>query len=244
MNLSTIMERLGYPKHAEKVYRVLTESQAPCSVSEIALRAKLSRVVVYRCLKPFLKDGLAITKRVGKRTCYEVGQPEALERKMQLTEAAVTALLEKEQARRAKEVPGDVRFLSGAAGIRAAFDDVVAHTPKGGTVYRYTSEQSVDEVNAYLAPDYRARRDAKKLERLVISNPLSKAQKRSRLERFIRTIPTDAAVFDQNIIQLVYGDRVSLIDITKEQVMIIENKALADFQKVIFQQLYKKLDRT
>ena len=48
-------------------------------------------------------------------------------------------------------------------------------------------------------------------------------------------------LFDQNIIQLIYGDRISLIDPNTERVVIIENKALADFQKVIFRQLYDKL---
>jgi len=54
-------------------------------------------------------------------------------------------------------------------------------------------------------------------------------------------IPSEISLFDQNIIQLVYGDRVSFIDLNTERVLIIENKALADFQKVIFKQLYDKL---
>jgi hypothetical protein len=43
------------------------------------------------------------------------------------------------------------------------------------------------------------------------------------------------------VIQLVYGSRVTMIDLTKEEVMIIENKRLADFQKSIFKVLYKRL---
>ncbi len=243
MHLKTIMARLGHPKHSDSIYTLLSKSTIPLSVSDIAVATKVSRVVVYRCLDSLATDELVVGVEHGKRTFYTVGSPEALMKAMRLTEAGVSALVEKEQVRKAKEVPAHVRFLYGSEGITQAFNDVVDHMPKGGTVYRYTSEQSVDEVNAYLAPDYRTRRDAKKLERLVISNPLSKAQKRSRLERFIRCIPGDTDIFDQNIIELIYGDRVSFIDVTKKQVTIIENKALADFQKVIFKQLYQKLPR-
>jgi hypothetical protein len=76
---------------------------------------------------------------------------------------------------------------------------------------------------------------------LVISNPVSGKQKRSRLERFIKFIPSNFDLFQQNIIQLIYGDRISLIDLNTNRVVIIENKALAEFQKIIFQQLYRNL---
>ena len=78
---------------------------------------------------------------------------------------------------------------------------------------------------------------------MVISNPASGSQKKSRLERFIRYIPAAVDQFEQNIIQLVYGTRVAIIDLTKEEVTIIENQQLADFQKTIFKVLYKQLPR-
>lgn len=243
MDIKTIMARLGHPKHADLVYTTLSKSIDPLSVSAIAERADISRVVVYRCVASLSRDALVAATVRGKRTLYSATGSEALADAMQLTTTTAAFTAAKHRTAREKDMPAHIRFLRGNEGIREAFDDVVTHTPKRGTVFRYTSEQSVDEVNAYLAPDYRKRRDAKRLERLVISNPLTKAQKRSRLERFIRTIPEDADIFDQNVIQLVYGERVSFIDITNKQVTIIENKALADFQKVIFKQLYKRLDR-
>lgn len=144
---------------------------------------------------------------------------------------------------REKDVPQSVRFLHGPAGIRAAFDDVISHTPKGDTFFRYTSERDLAKVNKYLARDYRERRDKKKLERLVISNAVSGSQKKSRLERFVKFIPRDTDQFEQNIIQLIYGECVSIIDLTTEEVVIIENKQLTDFQKVVFKLLYKQLGR-
>lgn len=243
MKTVSIFERLGYPKHTDALYEVLTNAKAALSVGMLATSVGVPRMTIYRVLAALQADQLVVPEACGKRTCYRAAHPSVLAQLLKTDHDATHASIDSLVRVREKDVPSHIRFLYGSAGIRAAFDDVVAHTPRGGTVYRYTSEKDVHQVNAYLADDYRARRDAKKLERMVISNPLSKAQKRSRLERFIRCIPEDADQFDQNIIELVYGDRVALIDITHEQVTIIEHKALADFQKVIFKQLYKKLTR-
>lgn len=243
MTYETIFTRLGYPKHAAEIYQVLFDSPQPLLVTAIAKAADVPRMTVYRALTKLCEDRVVLAVLQGLRMGYAVAHPRVLDtllaRDVNETAKVITKLVSKHE----KDVPAHVRFLYGKEGIREAFDDVIARTPRGGLVYRYTSEKDLSEVNTYLAPDYRTRRDAKKLERLVISNPISGAQKRKRLERFIRCIPADADTFDQNIIQFVYGDRVSFIDITTQQVMIIENPALTSFQKVIFKQLYKKLDR-
>ena len=243
MTYETIFTRLGYPKHAAEIYQVLCDAKEPLLVTAIAVRAKVPRMTVYRAFAELCKDKVVVTTSRGLRTGYSAAHPSVLEKLLARDVIETEKVISKLVTKREKDVPAHVRFLYGKAGIRAAFDDVITHTTRGGLVYRYTSEKDLSEVNAYLAPDYRTRRDAKKLERLVISNPLSSVQKRKRLERFIRCIPADADRFDQNIIQFVYGDRVSFIDITTEQVTIIENPALAAFQKVIFKQLYKTLER-
>ena len=243
MTNEAIFKRLGYPKHSAVIYQVLLDMSTPLLITAIATKAHVPRMTVYRVLTELGKDKVVEATRLGGRTGYTAMHPSVLtkllERDVVKTDKTIAILTKK----REKDVPSHVRFLYGKEGIQAAFDDVITHTPRGGIVYRYTSEKDLAEVNSYLAPDYRARRDAKKLERLVISNPLSSSQKRKRLERFIRCIPADADTFDQNVIQFVYGDRVSFIDITHEQVIIIEQAELAAFQKVIFKQLYKKLDR-
>jgi hypothetical protein len=153
----------------------------------------------------------------------------------------VKALVPESKNKVTETVTSSMKIFYGAKGIQAVFDDVVDHSKKGDTFYRYTSEVDLDKVNSYLSPDYRKKRDAKKLERLVISNPTSKNKKQPRLERFIKTIPPEVSLFNQNVIQLVYGERIAFIDLNKEECLVIENPALADFQKVIFKQLYKKL---
>jgi len=243
MKLVDIFKRLGYPKHSDVVYDVLSKSEVPLSVSDVAKQARVSRVVVYRCIEKMEADELITPVSVGKRTYYQANSAYKLTEAIRTMEEQTEDVVEKYMTLRQKEAPQNIRFLYGASGIRAAFDDVIEHSKKGETFFRYTSEQDLAKVNSYLARDYRIRRDKKKLERMVISNTVSGSQKKSRLERFIRYIPAAVDQFEQNIIQLVYGTRVAIIDLTKEEVTIIENQQLADFQKTIFKVLYKQLPR-
>lgn len=240
MNIATIFSRLGLTKSAPVVYQTL-QKKGLLLVNEIARHSGLHRPSVYAAIRDLLRLSFIQAVPEGKRMRYCITDPNRIAREF----AGVSVKTAQEVARilppKEKEPQENVRFISGKQGIRATFDDVIEHMPRGKTFYRYTSEQDLDAVNAYISPNYRIRRDKKKLERLVISNPKSGLRKRSRLERFVKFIPPKDSLFEQNIIQLVYGERLAFIDLNTEQCIIIENKALADFQKVIFRQLYRKL---
>lgn len=140
-----------------------------------------------------------------------------------------------------KNSSGAVRYFEGGSGVTAIFNDAVEHSKRGDTFYRYTSEKNLDAVNSLLPADYRKRRDAKRLERMVISNPESGKRKKNRLERFVKFLGTEKESFHQNAIQLIYGDRIAFIDLNTYKSFVIENKTLAEFQKTIFRALYKRL---
>lgn len=241
MELQDIFSRLGLGAHADEVYATLARAKHPMLVAHIAGTTNLARQQVYRNLADLMRFGFVTKVPVGKRTGYGAESARRIEEEFAKTVAGVS----KEAARYAKErerdTPAHVRFFKGFAGIRAVFDDVIDHVPKGDTFYRYTSERDLAATNRYLSPTYRARRDKKKLERLVISNPASGRQKASRLERFIKYIGPETAPFEQNIIQLVYGTRLAFINLNTEEAFVVEDEALALFQKVIFRQLYRKL---
>lgn len=240
MNTAVIFKRLGLPKHADTIYELL-HRQGPMLPSAICKAAKLHRPTVYRALAALQQLHLVFATKLGQRSMYHAANPRVIAMMFAETSAKIADELTSKAAADDVYRSKEIRYLSGFAGIQAAFDDVIMHTKRGETFYRYTSEKDLDAVNRYLSKDYRILRDKKKLERMVISNPISGTQKKPRLERFVKFIPPNVNLFDQNIIQLVYGDRVSLIDLNTERVLIIENSALAEFQKVIFRQLYDKL---
>jgi len=240
MDTKEIFKRLGLPKHADTVYKLL-QTKGPMIATNICRLAKLHRPTVYRALEPLCGRRFVFVTKKGRRKFYNAASPGLVSEAFSQTSEKVADSIAKRVVADDIYKQKEIRFLSGFDGIRAAFDDAISHMKYGGTFYRYTSEKDLDKVNRYLSKDYRANRDKKKLERMVISNPVSGSRKKPRLERFVKYIPPEKNLFDQNIIQLVYGDRLSFIDLNTERVLIIENKALADFQKVIFRQLYDKL---
>jgi predicted transcriptional regulator len=241
MQISEVFRRLGYPKHTDEVYVAIVNSGSTMSVTQVAKTTTLSRVTVYRSLESLLKDKIIQSVQVGKRLQYKVGSAEVLEQVVQRNEQVSVGVVSKFTQKYKTKLPSSIRILTGPDGVREAFDDAIKRTTKGETFFRYTSELDLEKVNSYLSKNYRLNRDKKKLERMVISNTQSGKQKRSRLERFIKYIPDEIDQFNQNIIQLIYGDYVSIIDLSTEEVTIIENKQLADFQRVIFKLLYKRL---
>ena len=241
MRYTDIFLRLGLRTHTGPIYAALLKSAQPLLIATIAHATQLPRPEVYRCVAQLLQKGFIRKEPIGRRTAYRAEDPRVVSTAFD----AVARDVHHQTTRAAKALtntlPTNLRYFKGRAGIRAVFDDVVTHTPRGGTFYRYTSERDLASVNSYLSPTYRQLRDRKKLERLVISNPRSGAQKKPRLERFIRYMPTEVSLFDHNIIELIYGDRLAFIQLSTEDAFIIEDKQLADFQKVIFKQLFKKL---
>lgn len=240
MDLITIFQRLGLSKHSHLVYDIL-KKDGPQLVSTIAKLATIHRPAVYTALHDLTKKNFVSVSQIGGRRFYKATSPKNVVDEFSKVSESVAKKLAKMEPNDRLPTDASTRFLDGKNGVQEAFNDIINHTPRGETFYRYTSERDLESVNKYLPKDYRERRDAKRLERLVISNSSSGEQKHPRLERFIRYIPQKSNAFDQNIIQTIYGNRVSFTDLNSEKVIIIENKALAEFQKVIFKQLYKKL---
>lgn len=239
MDIKLILKRLGLPKHAYNVYANLQKS-GPQHIAGIANQINVHRPAVYKAIRELLKHDFIFCAQVGKSKLYQVKSPSLIIKKFKDVSKKIATISERDNIIE-EYIENHTRFLKGRIGIQKVFDDVINHEARGNTFYRYTSEKDLDLVNQYLSKDYRKKRDAKKLERLVISNPQSGERKKPRLERFIKYIRAENSVFDHNIIQIIYGKRVAFIDLNVEEAIIIENKALAEFQKVIFRQLYKKL---
>jgi sugar-specific transcriptional regulator TrmB len=240
MDIKEIFQRLGLPKHSDTIYKLLGR-KGPMIATDICETANLHRPAAYQALASLRARHFVYHSEKGRRKFYHAANPRLIANAFAKTSADVANKIAKISVADDQYKQKEIRFLNGFKGIQAAFDDVISHMKRGETFYRYTSEKDLNAVNRYLSKNYRALRDKKKLERMVISNPVSGMRKKPRLERFVKFVPQAASLFDQNIIQLVYGDRLSLIDLNTERVLIIENKSLADFQKVIFRQLYDKL---
>jgi hypothetical protein len=234
---ATLLERLGYSKQAQATYKALS-TNIPKSISEIAREQRMHRPALYRGIDELVPAGFVIPTSHGKRTTYTRASRTTL---IHVFAKTTQSLVHKTPPQKEASSVFSLRRLTGAHAIADTFDDVITSSKRGDTFYRVTSERSVREVDALLSPHYRIRRDAKKLERKVISGAHAVQQKRNRLERFIRVIDAQTKSFDHNIIELIYGNKIAYIDISKKESLIIEHAQLAEFHRTLFLSLYKKL---
>ncbi|OGZ06879.1 MAG: hypothetical protein A2942_00480 [Candidatus Lloydbacteria bacterium RIFCSPLOWO2_01_FULL_50_20] len=244
MDHKEFLTKLGLDERESAVYLTLLE-QGKSGVSGIARRTGLYRTMVYDALGGLLREGLASISLEGKYKVYAAESPKKFEAKfLKLSDefdrgmAELTALHQSPDACRPV-----VKYVEGADAIRAINDDVVMSLKRGDIYYRYSSSKVTEHEwrHNYLSKKYRVFRDQKQLERKLITNVPNKMKKTPRLEREIKVVPPDFDLFEYNISQIIYGNKVAVIDYNTETAVVIENPTIAKFQEKIFQLLFRKL---
>ena len=236
-----LLEKLGLNKHEKGVYLTLVK-HGSLNVTEIERKGRLHRPAVYKGLEKLLEKELIRISIKKKTKYYQAEHPRKLKQLVEdLSEEVDTAILEIQDLFRPQGARVAVEFFEGRDGIKSIFKDIVTTLKRGDTFYRFSSSRDVKRANTYLPKNYRHIRDAKRLERLVITNKKAAVTKKPRLERFIKTIPYDLDPFSYDVTQIIYGNRVAYIDYNSETGVIIENPLIASFQKGIFTLVYKQL---
>ena len=244
MQHTEFLEKLGLSSRESTVYLALLLHGA-MGVSDISRKSELYRTDVYQAIASLSREGLVIAQPKGKYKVYKAAPPEVLEKKF-LELANVfderIALLASLAPERHSKRP-EVTYVEGKKAIAAVYDDIVTTLSKGDVYYRYSSAKVTgeDKRNNYLSKKYRLLRDQKQIERKVITNAANTASKKPRLEREIKTIPPDFDLFEYNVSQVIYGDKVAVIDYNTETVVVIDNPTIARFQQKIFELLFRKL---
>ena len=140
-----------------------------------------------------------------------------------------------------KEKRPFVVFLDGPPGIRKVYDDIVTTLKKGDTFYRYSSSGKPRKRDYYVSRDYTERRDQKQLERFVITNEGTGKLKKTKFEKSVKIVPKSFDLFEYDVTQLIYGNKIAFVDYNSETAVIIENPVIAMFQQKIFKLLFQKL---
>lgn len=240
MNIQKLLRHLGLEGHAGEIYLALLGT-GPETIAGIARMAKIERPLVYHALPELLAKGLIAKAPKGKRTYYSALSPSRLglifdEVGIELKKTLPTL---EERFSKSGERPR-VTYLEGREGIIAVYEDILATLPSGGIFYRYSSAKEVRN-KIYVPKNYEARRDAKKLERYVITNKETAARKSRSAEMAIKVIPAGSDVFAYNITELIYGPKIAFVDYNTETAVIIENPVIAQFQERLFKLLYQRL---
>ena len=244
MNKQEILQKIGLNKDESAIYLALLEL-GPSHISTISDKTKIHRPLIYKAI-PLLLEKKLITQTQKEKTVLYVAEPpnrlESIFEDLKIDLFEILPALEDTYVTNTKKGI-KVRFLEGQSGTMRVFDDVVRSLKRDDIFYRITSNKDGNEKrDKYVPRSYRRIRDAKKLQRMVITNEQTAEHKEDKLDRFIKVMPGDFGAFDYNVTQIIYGDRVAFIDYNSETALIIENKAIADFQTSIFKNFYKKLN--
>jgi sugar-specific transcriptional regulator TrmB len=242
MDKQEILEKIGLSKHESAIYLGLLEL-GPAHIAQISAKTAIHRPLIYKAIPALLDKKLVTQSQRGKRMYYMAEPPNRLEGFFDDLKIDFFEILpELEDQYSTKASRPRVRFLEGKSGTKRIFADIVHSLKKGDVFYRMSSNADGQEKkDKYVPRVYRQLRDEKKLERQVITNEQTAKNKVAKLERFIKIMPNDFGPFDHNVTQVIYGDKVAFIDYNSETAMIIESKKIADFQRHIFKNLYKRL---
>lgn len=242
MEIQHILEKIGLNKHESAIYLALLEL-GPSHIAKISDKTSIHRPLIYKALPSLLDKKLVTHTRHAKRTIYMAEPPNRLEAIFDdLKIDFFEALPDLEDMYSSNDLKPRVRFLEGKDGTKRIFDDIVRSLKKGDVFYRYSSSADGQEKkDKYVPRGYKKMRDDKKLERQVITNQQTAGKKVSKIDRFVKIMPNDFGLFEHDVTEVIYGDKIAFIDYNSETAMIIESKRIADFQRHIFKTLYKKL---
>jgi sugar-specific transcriptional regulator TrmB len=241
MQYSDTLQKMGLSEKESAIYLALLET-GPATISEVARKSGIHRPLIYKTLPGLEQKGLISKGPKGKLVQYVAEPPAKLATQFERLRADFDELLPQlEGVYTTADKKPIVKFLEGKHGIMSVFDDLVATLPRGGMFYRYSSAKDLAKNERYLPEDYRKKRDNKQLERLVITSEARAKAKKPRLERDLKTISADYDLFDDDITQIIYGNKVAFVDYNSETAILVESKVFADFQRKLFTLLYRNL---
>ncbi len=237
-----ILSQAGLTHHEVEIYTAML-GVGPMSISGIVRVCGLHRPAVYAALPTLTAKGLISTALTGKRKQYVAEEPERLEKLFEERERQFKeALVEFGRTYRKKQTKPSIKVVEGREGLRSVLEDL-AHTMKpGGTFYRASSRDLGTDVERFVPREWRALRDQKQLEQLVITNSALRASPhKKRIECFSKMIPPSEDPFTYDIAQLIYGDKVAFVDYKEEVALIVHNPRFAKFQERLFRSLFRRL---
>lgn len=241
MKNNELLSRLGLSKNEADIYLALLD-HGEGTISSIAKWSGLFRPVIYKTLPSLIEKNLVAQFPKGKQHHYAPESPSRLstqvERFVEEFDVALPELLASFAHRDKKP---HVTFLEGNKALRTIFADLIATLPKGGVFYRYSSTKDSKRSPKYLPHDYREQRDAKQIERFVITSAEGAKYKDAKMERAVKVVPKEDGLFDHDVTQMIYGSKVVFIDDNTETAIVIQNPIIAEFQTKLFKLLWKRL---
>lgn len=242
MDRHGILQKIGLSANGELIYTTLLEYTS-LSPSDIVRKTGIHRPATYLAIDELLRIGLIQITPKGKNKQYSAKSPAVLENLFnEIEDEFNSEIFKLNTMYTTKGKRPIVSFTEGEKSIMAVFSDIVDSLKPNDTYYRYSPRLTV--AREHLVPkDYRHKRNRKNLERFIISDKKSATGFTKSLGKSVRVIPDEYNVFDTDVSEVIYGNKVAFIDYNSNSVITIENEMIAEFQKKLFKVLWKGLEK-
>ena len=238
-----ILENLWLSKNEIAIYLFLLNNWN-ANISEISKSTGINRPSIYSTIPHMIESGLLIEVLKWKRKYYSAQNPKVLKTYLDKIQKdfdfIYTELWTAYKKRKKRPI---LQSLDWKKGIKYIFADIVKTLKKWDVYYRYSSRKSLDK-RWYLPDNYKKIRDEKLLERFVITNDfLDKNKQTQKARKQSVIIPKKYDLFEDDILKIIYKDKVAIIDYNSDQGFIIENPLFANFERKLFKLLFQFLKK-
>lgn len=233
---------LGLHEEEINIYEALM-LQGPMSPTELCAHTKLHRPSLYAHLRGLETKDLISVAPFGKRKKYIANSPKKLKELSLHQEKNIQEEIIRleELVTIPKGIPR-VTVHQGAQALRIIDEEMTQELKKNDTYYRYSSIDNETWVpGRYMTARAKSLRNAKELQRLVITNEETKVRQSSNRNRAIKVVPKKYDLFKHNVAQCIYGDKVIIIDYNNEIAVVIDNAPIAAFHKALFKSFFHSL---
>jgi len=234
MSLVSVLTTFGLTEKQAKVYLTLLELSRALP-STISRKSGIKRPTVYVILEQLQEMGLAGHLKKGKNLYFTAVDPQALvedqERRLQVLNDHLPEL---KQLKQKYQVTPQMTILEGREGIIQIMEDTL--TTSGEILCWSNADLAVNTFLKDYHPTYLKKKIKKKIwtKCLFLQDQMGlRFKERSDVElREVYLIPRDKFFFENEI--NIYDDKVSIISHKDNVGMIIQNQAIADTQRAIF----------
>ena len=250
MEIQVILKNFGLSEKEIAVYLALVE-QGPSSVREVSAKSKVNRGTAYDILKSLMNIGIVSYYNKESKQYFIAEPPEKLltaidQKKEDLDEVRghieqslplIKTLFEKQGGK------PTVKLYEGAKGIKLILEDVLDEVAKQAEkeYYLYSSSTAKDRKSVYEAmPDFSKKRIAKNISVKIIS--LGEGGQLAGLDER-KQMPTGGKDI-KSTHEIIYAGKVAHLGLDEKDNpvgVVIQNDAIYETQKVIFEYNWEKL---
>lgn len=238
-----LLQKLWLSPQESTIYLTLL-SHPNISLSKISQYTHINRPQLYKILPRLKESGLISEVLYGKRTLFQASHPKILQTYLSnIIQDYDIGIPQIEQLYQSSSNHPIFKHFSGKIGIKYIFLDIGNTLQKWDVFYRYSSRRDIETTS--IAPKdylpYKSLREEKQLQRYVITNQYLQSKKPNRLDKDVVIIPPEFDDFEDNITKIIYANKVAIIDYNSYESFVIESQIFANFEKKLFQLLFKFL---